>query len=72
MMYWRWDSVIAGGAIALDIDNEEPAGWPKVTELEVSLQLCLYVLDALLRLANDMAVIHIGWHNYLPTSAVLP
>jgi len=47
-------------------------GWPKVTQLEVPLQLCLYVLDALLRLANDMAVIHIGWHNHLSASAVLP
>jgi len=44
----------ACGAIALDIDTKEPAGRPKVTELEVSLQLCLYMLDALLRLTNYM------------------
>jgi len=42
----------ACGAIALDFDTEEPAGWPKVTQLEVPLRLYLYVLDALLRLAN--------------------
>ena len=30
------------------------------------------MLDALLHLANDMAVIHVGWYNHIPTSAVLP
>jgi len=76
-LHWHWSLPClqqrwSSGAIALDINTKEPAGRPKVTQLEVPLQLCFYVLDALLRLANDMAVIYICWHNHLPTSAVLP
>jgi hypothetical protein len=59
-------------AIVLDIDAKEPAGRSKIAQLEPLSQLCLDVLDALLRLADDMAVIHIGRHNHLSSSAVLP
>jgi hypothetical protein len=49
--------------------NWEDPPLAKIMQLELPLQLCLGVLYALLHLADDMAVIHIG-HNHFPSSAV--
>jgi hypothetical protein len=61
MIYWRWKSVM------VCVERSRLISTPRNLS-----QLYLDVLDALLRLADDMAVIHIGRHNHLPSSAVLP